>query len=68
MNQFDDIDRDQPLSSLSPDEVLSKLDLMHPGLEDVKAAADAGETRVAFDHLSSTNYPLNRRRHFIFTK
>jgi heparan-sulfate lyase len=51
MNQFDDIDRDQPLSSLSPDEVLSKLDLMHPGLEDVKAAADAGETRVAFDHL-----------------
>ena len=51
MNQFDTIDRDQPLASLCPDDVLSKLDLNHPGLEKVKAAAGAGETEQAFDEL-----------------
>ena len=49
MNQFDTIDRDQPLASLCPDDVLSKLDLNHPGLEKVKAAAGVGETEQAFD-------------------
>ncbi|MEE2752998.1 MAG: alginate lyase family protein [Candidatus Latescibacterota bacterium] len=53
MNQFDDIDRDQPLSSLSPDEVLAKLDLSHKGLDQVRSAAKAGDSDAALDHLLS---------------
>lgn len=51
MNQFDDIDRDQELKSLPESEVLGKLDLGRPGMEAVKAAADAGDEGAAFDRL-----------------
>ena len=51
MNQFDDIDRDQALKSLSPGDVLGKLNLGSEGLSEVKAAAESGDTSGAFDLL-----------------
>lgn len=51
MNQFDEIDRDQELTSLNTDVVLSKLDLSGPGLEKVRAAAAYGDDETAFDRL-----------------
>lgn len=51
MNQFDEIDRDQELHSLPPDDVLGKLDLSLPGLEAVQAAADQGNADEAFELL-----------------
>jgi len=39
------------MHSLSPDDVLSKLDLTLPGLERVKTAADAGNQAAAFEAL-----------------